>query len=86
MNDEDDEFVDLFEGDICYIAGGNQSGFYLVEEPGNFQKMTLFLVFNFISCETFFPLFHHVFENLKFSKRGFTVLRRLRHREFILSQ
>ena len=41
MNDEDDEFVDLFEGDICYIAGGNQSGFYLVEEPGNFQKNNL---------------------------------------------
>ena len=32
MNDEDDEFVDLFDGDICYIDGGNQSGFYLVEE------------------------------------------------------
>ena len=38
MNDEDDEFVDLFEGDICYIAGGNQSGFYLVEEPGKLSK------------------------------------------------
>ena len=33
MNDEDDEFLDLFDGDICYIDGGNQSGFYLVEEP-----------------------------------------------------
>ena len=32
MNDEDDEFIDLFDGDICYIDGGNQSGFYLVEE------------------------------------------------------
>ena len=32
MNDEDDEFLDLFDGDICYIDGGNQSGFYLVEE------------------------------------------------------
>ena len=31
MNDEDDEFVDLFD-DLCYIDGGNQSGFYLVEE------------------------------------------------------
>lgn len=33
MNDEDDEFVDLFDNDICYIDGGNQSGFYLVEDP-----------------------------------------------------
>ena len=32
MNDEDDEFLDLFDGDVCYIDGGNQSGFYLVEE------------------------------------------------------
>ena len=61
MNDEDDEFVDLFEGDICYIAGGNQSGFYLVEEPGNFQKMTLFLVSNFIFCEAFFSSFSPFF-------------------------
>jgi len=33
MNDEDDEFIDLFDNDICYIDGGNQSGFYLVEDP-----------------------------------------------------
>ena len=32
MNDEDDEFLDLFEDDIQYIAGGSESGFYLVEK------------------------------------------------------
>jgi hypothetical protein len=32
MNDEDDEFLDLFEDEIQYIAGGSESGFYLVEK------------------------------------------------------
>lgn len=32
MNDEDDEFLDMFDEDIQYIAGGSESGFYLVEQ------------------------------------------------------
>ena len=42
MNDEDDEFVDLF-GDVCYIDGGNQSGFYLVEEQVFETRFVMYL-------------------------------------------
>ena len=53
MNDEDDEFVDLFDGDICYIDGGNQSGFYLVEEQ----------VFETRLVSDFFQKNQKIFEN-----------------------
>ncbi|XP_077967219.1 protein flightless-1 homolog [Styela clava] len=32
MQDESDEFLDLFDNDIAYIEGGNVSGFYSVEK------------------------------------------------------
>lgn len=33
MNDESDEFLDLFENEVSYIEGGRtSSGFYTVEE------------------------------------------------------
>ena len=32
MNDESDEFMDLFDHNVAYIEGGTASGFYSVEE------------------------------------------------------
>ena len=43
MNDESDEFLDLFDHEISYIEGGTASGFYSVEEtyyPRRMYKVT----------------------------------------------
>lgn len=41
MNDESDDFLDLFETEIAYIEGGRTaSGFYTVEELVSHQTFT----------------------------------------------
>lgn len=42
MNDEDDEFLDLFDNEVSYIEGGRTaSGFYTVEDTVSYQYLML---------------------------------------------
>lgn len=47
MNDESDEFLELFDDEITYIEGARtSSGFYTVEKPAHLTRL-LFSLYHF---------------------------------------